>query len=347
MLGCFICFHGSRDAAFPRPFSATRAGDVCHRKHLHPYMSVCQGLVLRPTSPPLPSHLAEAVGGQVGWVHCTVRGSRGGHSSALSQPRKPPAAPSSSGAGCSTQPSPAPPAAPAGPTGDQHHCRSPLPLHNKPCDRASCCCFWALLTRPGTHGCRPCLQRVLPAPASPPELPQCHQHLHMAPAPPGGPVCPWPCTWQRCPAGLCHAGLCHGVGTGLSAPSLSPRQHRAVKMWGLRLCPRLPPSSLQRVWGSPSAPRAQPSLGLHPALQQQPKAQGRVPVAHRAHRTHRWSRDRLSTRWSGARLPAAAPTLAEAPGTGRTRGCSRSPHPTGAGQHSHVSRQPWPRWPWS
>lgn len=219
-------------------------------------MSVCQGLVLRPTSPPLPSHLAEAVGGQVGWVHCTVRGSRGGHSSALSQPRKPPAAPSSSGAGCSTQPSPAPPAAPAGPTADQHHCRSPLPLHNKPCDRASCCCFWALLTRPGTHGRRPCLQRVLPAPASPPELPQCHQHLHMAPAPPGGPVCPWPCTWQRCPAGLCHAGLCHGVGTGLSAPSLSPRQHRAVKMWGLRLCPRLPPSSLQRVWGSPSAPQS-------------------------------------------------------------------------------------------
>lgn len=240
--------------AFPRPFSATHAGDVCHRKHLHPYMSVCQGLVLRPTSPPLPSHLAEAVGGQVGWVHCTVRGSRGGHSSALSQPRKPPAAPSSSGAGCSTQPSPAPPAAPAGPTGDQHHCRSPLPLHNKPCDRASCCCFWALLTRPGT-------QRVLPAPASPPELPQCHQHLHMAPAPPGGPVCPWPCTWQRCPAGLCHAGLCHGVGTGLSAPSLSPRQHRAVKMWGLGSALGSLPAPCSECGALPVPPEPSPLWG--------------------------------------------------------------------------------------
>lgn len=132
-------------------------------------------------------------------------------------------------------------------------------------------------------------------------------------------------------------------------------------------------------------------------------------MAHWAHPTHRWSRDRLSTCWSGARLPAGPwqtsvqgvgfwqgqslprpllpacspcqaqagpamapgtgkcapsrgpgarprgtcqqpPTLAEAPGTARTGGCSCSPHPTGAGRHSHVSRHPWPRrprWPWS
>lgn len=72
LLGYFICFHSSHGTAFPRPFSATCAGSVRHRKHLHPYMSPCQALVLRPTPPPLPSHLAEAVGGQAGWVHCTV-----------------------------------------------------------------------------------------------------------------------------------------------------------------------------------------------------------------------------------------------------------------------------------
>lgn len=170
-------------------------------------------------------------------------------------------------------------------------------------------------------------------------------------APPHGPCPSW---WPGVPLALyvaalpCGAVPCRAVpwcGHRVISAVLEPSPAPGCEDVGAGLCPRLPPSSLQRVWGSPSAPRAQPSLGLHPALQQQPKAQGRVPVAHWAHRTHRWSRDRLSTPWSGARLPAAAPTLAEAPGTGRTRGCSRSPHPTGAGQHSHVSRQPWPRWP--
>lgn len=118
-----------------------------------------------------------------------------------------------------------------------------------------------------------------PAPSCP-RAPQCCQHLCMAAALLG--------TWHdTAPRAWLHLQVqCHAMqpwcGIRASAPSFSPA---ITILRGLQLCAQLPPSSLQQLWGSCRASRAQPTLGPCPALLQN-GVQGCVPRAHSAHPTH-------------------------------------------------------------